>query len=199
MGRRALEDDASRFGSWIRAEKGLSSSSAYTYASTLRFVQQLFGCAEPTEESVLEVWETIQRDFPRRSAQALRVWDLYLEWSEKNYPPFPRKRTTTTSTLEPLPGCVINTLRALRIMGYSKTFISDLTAADVQEAILPNMTEDEYAFPHPGKPHTFVIVPREDMLATLEWAQHPSDDAPFVPKEPGSLYGYPKAKYPAVE
>lgn len=197
MGRRALQDESKEFWDWITAEKDLTPQTAATYASTLRFTLNLFGSKTPDEETVQEVWSTVQTDFPRRCGVVLRTWDLYLEWSGNPFPAFPRK-TVKASALEPLPQCAQDLIRTLLRMKYTKTFISELTVGQVVEVPIPQLSDNEYAFPRPGNKHRFVVVPRRFMEDTLKWAQHPNPSAPLIPKSPGSELPYPKSRYPTV-
>lgn len=197
MGRHALDDESKDFGDWVMKTKNLTPQTAATYASTLRFTLNLFGSKTPDEETVQEVWSMVQSDFPRRCGHVLRVWDLYLEWAEKPFPSFPRKLAASVA-LEPLPQCAQDLIRTLLRMKYTKTFISELTAGHVAEARIPQLDPNDYAFPLPGNKHRFVVVPRRFMEPTLAWAQHPSPNAPLIPKSPGSELPYPKSRYPTV-
>lgn len=125
------------------------------------------------------------------------AWDLYLEWSGKPFPPFPRKLAKPVS-LDPLPQCAQDLIRTLMRMKYTKTFISELNASHVAEAHIPQLDPNQYAFPIPGNKHRFVVVPRKTMEETLAWAQHPNPNAPFIPKAPGSELPYPKSRYPTL-
>ena len=160
MARHKIEDEANTFGQWLQDEKGVSPSTRFTYVSTLRFLFELLGKPsstsgtlldwEPPEEAMQAAWDTLVSEYPRRSAPARRVWDLYAAWTAKKLKPFPRKSAPRGVPLAPLPACVIDLLGVLRRMGYSKSFIASLTAGQVKEERVHGIGSTDYAFPRPG-------------------------------------------------
>lgn len=94
MARPKLNDDASAFAEWARAEHGITAATALVYASSLRTALTELGPEITNTEAVLAYFERLKEQNPSKYQHTARPWRLFREWAQEFkdevYPELPK-------------------------------------------------------------------------------------------------------------